>query len=158
MLIKRIYCFSFFHSRRKYWEFFMKMRFFNFPRDCWNVFHKLLASTFFDVYIRPRLFRKKLVVVRSISHDVYIYHWLFVWFSVARRALNPCQLLELVIELRLKWLNYASDVTCQPLGLSKCDKICDADSYNKQTWKVLIFKPKAPSFHTIECSYINFFP
>ena len=63
-----------------------------------------------------------------------------------------------MIKLTLNWLSYHSDVKCQPLGHSKCDKICDTDSYNKQTRKVLIFKPKAPSFHAIKFSSKNFFP
>ena len=55
-------------------------------------------------------------------------------------------------------MSYASAVTCQPLGYSKCRKICDTDGYNKQTRKVLTVKPKAPSFHTKKVSYLNFFP
>ena len=31
-------------------------------------------------------------------------------------------------------------------------------SYNKRPGKVAIFKPKAPSFHTTEFSYLNYFP
>ena len=48
---------------------------------------------------------------------------------------NPCQHFELVndqIKAKLIELaSYASDVTYQPLGHSKCDKVCDTDSYNK---------------------------
>ena len=42
---------------------------------------------------------------------------------------------ELVIKLKLKWFSYPSGVTCQPLGHSECNKICDTDSYNEQTRK-----------------------
>ena len=37
-----------------------------------------------------------------------------------------------------------SDVTCQPLSQSKCDKVCDTDSYNKQTWESNNFYTKSP--------------
>ena len=58
-----------------------------------------------------------------------------------------------MIDLKLNWLSYALDVTYQPLDHSKCGKTCDTDSY-----KELIFKPKASSFHATEFSYINFIP
>ena len=35
----------------------------------------------------------------------------------------------IVLKLKLNWLSYASGVTCQPLGYSKCDKVLsDMDS------------------------------
>ena len=39
-----------------------------------------------------------------------------------------------MIELKLNWLSYDLDVTCQPLGHSKSDtdKVRDTDSYKKQ--------------------------
>ena len=64
---------------------------------------------------------------------------------------------ELVIEWKLNWLGYASDITCHPLGDSKCNQVCDTDSYNKQPRKSTNFKLKAPSFYTTEVSYTNFF-
>ena len=60
----------------------------------------------------------------------------------------------------MNWLSYASDVTCQPLGHSKCDKVPMRHGQLATTsrWgKVPIFKQKAPSFHASEFSYINFF-
>ena len=62
------------------------------------------------------------------------------------------------MQLKLNWLSYTSYVACQPLGHSKCGKICDTDNYNKQTREILTFKPEGRSFYTKEVSYINFFP
>ena len=53
------------------------------------------------------------------------------------------------------------DVTCQPLYHSKCDKVPMRHGQLATTsrrGKVPIFKPKAPSFHTTEFSYLNYFP
>ena len=53
------------------------------------------------------------------------------------------------------------DVTCQPLDHSKCDKVPMRHGQLATTsrrGKVPIFKPKAPSFHTTEFSYLNYFP
>ena len=63
-----------------------------------------------------------------------------------------------MIKLKLNWLSYASNVACQPLGHSKCDKICDTVATTSRRGKVLIFKPKATSFYATEFSYISIFP
>ena len=46
-------------------------------------------------------------------------------------------------------LSYNSDVTCQPPGHSKCDKIYDTDTTNRRG-KLLIFMPKALTFFLYE--------
>ena len=51
-------------------------------------------------------------------------------------------------------LSYNSDVTCQPPGHSKCDKIYDTDTTNRRG-KLLIFMPKALTFYTTDFSYMN---
>ena len=50
-------------------------------------------------------------------------------------------------------LSYASDITCQPPGHSKCDKICDSDKKKKR--KTTNFKTISP--YTTDFSYINIF-
>ena len=54
-------------------------------------------------------------------------------------------------------LSYASDVTCQTQGHSKCAKFCDIDTTSRQG-KLLIFKPKALSFCTADFPNIKIFP
>ena len=53
------------------------------------------------------------------------------------------------------------DVTCQPVYHSKYDKVPMRHRQLATTsipGKVTIFKQKAPSFHTTEFSYLNYFP
>ena len=59
--------------------------------------------------------------------------------------------------IKLNWLSYASDLTCQPLRHIECDSVSMLARTSRRG-KVLIFKAKAPSFHTTKCSDINYFP
>ena len=59
------------------------------------------------------------------------------------------------MELKLNLLSYARDVTCEPPGQSKCDKIFKTDSTNRRG--ILTFKAKALSIYTTEFSHINIF-
>ena len=51
-------------------------------------------------------------------------------------------------------LSYASYVTYQPPGHSKCDKIYDMDTTSRRA-KLLILKLKGLSFYTTDFSYTN---
>ena len=60
------------------------------------------------------------------------------------------------MKLKLNWLNYPSDVSCQPLGYSKFHN--NFDTNTSKPGKLLIFKPKALNFHTENFSDINISP
>ena len=70
------------------------------------------------------------------------------------KPLNPCQLFELVIELKLNRLSYVR-FRCHMQATNYATRIATTRS---RRGKVLIFKPKASSFYTTEFSYVNFIP
>ena len=67
----------------------------------------------------------------------------FSYSIICNLTTKPTLIFELVIEFKLNRLSYASDVTCQQLGHSECDKICDTDSYNRQMRESTNFQTKS---------------
>ena len=58
-------------------------------------------------------------------------------------------------EIKAK-LSYTSEVKCQQLDHSKCNKICDIDTTSRRM-KLLIFKPKTLGFK-LQAFLISKFP
>ena len=68
------------------------------------------------------------------------------------------QLFKFVMELKLNWLSYASDVTCQLLDHGNATKSVIRIATTSRRGKALLFKPKTLSFYTTDFSYITIFP
>ena len=62
------------------------------------------------------------------------------------------------MELKLNWLSYASDVTCQLLDHGNATKSVKRIATTSRRGKALLFKPKTLSFYTTDFSYITIFP